>query len=125
MKALIQELRGEHEVILNRLDQLERALQSGDSAQVADFMDFVQTYIEERHHAKEEQVLFPRMREDPFLAGIADALIEEHDDARRMAERMRCGDPAELLKLYAENLRWHIAKEDAMIFESAEHSLTR
>lgn len=125
MKALIQELRAEHEVILGRLDQLEHALQSGDAAQIADFIDFLQTFVEQRHHAKEEQELFPRMREDPFLAQIADTLLEEHDDARRMVEQMRGGDPAELLALYADNLRWHIAKENSMIFESAEHSLTR
>ena len=126
MKTLIQELRGEHEVILNRLDQLEQALQSGDTGHIADFLDFLQTYVEERHHAKEERDLFPRMREDPFLAQIADTLLEEHDDARRMVEQMRSGgDPAELLALYADNLRWHIAKENSMIFESAEHSLTR
>lgn len=126
MKTLIQELRGEHEVILNRLDQMEQALQNGDAAQIADFIDFLQTYVEERHHAKEEHELFPRMREDPFLAQIADTLLEEHDDARRMVQQLRSGgDSAELLALYADNLRWHIAKENSMIFESAEHSLTR
>lgn len=125
MKALIQELRGEHEVILNRLEALEAALQTGDAAHIAGFIDFLQTYVEERHHAKEEQELFPRMKEDPFLAQIADTLLEEHDDARRLVQQMRSGDPSGLLALYAENLRGHIAKENAMIFEAAEHALTR
>lgn len=124
MKALIQELRGEHEVILNRLEVLEKALATDDRSHVDDFLEFFESYVEQRHHAKEEGRLFPRMREDPFLAQTVDALLEEHDEERRMVERIRNGgDPRELLSIYIDNLRWHIAKENAMIFESAEHAL--
>lgn len=125
MKQLIQELRGEHEVILNKIDELERMLAAGETPDVNEFVAFFQTYVEERHHSKEEGQLFPRMREDPFLRDMADALLEEHNDARRMVELMRTGgNAASLLSIYAQNLRWHIAKEDSMIFQSAEHALS-
>lgn len=125
MKNLINELRGEHAVILSKIDELEAAIQSGQP-DVDGFLEFFEKYVEQRHHAKEEGLLFPKMRSDPFLSEMVDALLAEHEDERRMVEHLRAGgDPSSLLSVYVQNLRWHIAKENSMIFESAEHALTQ
>lgn len=126
MKELIDELRGEHAVILSKVDALERTIASGETPDVGEYVEFFRTYVEERHHAKEEGTLFPRMRENQFLSGVVDALLDEHDEARRIVEELGSGggDPVTLLSSYAQNLRWHIAKEDTMIFEAAQHALS-
>lgn len=120
MKELIYELQEEHAVILARLDEIDHAIRSGGQPDVPAYIAFFETFVEQRHHAKEEGQLFERMREDPFLNEVVGTLVDEHNEARDMLRRMRSAlDPTALLSSYSENLRAHIAKEDGMIFESA------
>lgn len=121
MKTLIRELRGEHAVILSKLEDFAHRLDGGEPPDLAKFLEFFDEYVERRHHAKEEGQLFARMREDPFLKTIVDGLLEEHENERRMVEHLRSGgDAAQILAIYLENLRWHIIKENTIVFKSAE-----
>lgn len=120
MKELIGELRQEHAVILATLDEIDNAITSGGKPDVPAYIAFFETYVEHRHHAKEEGRLFERMREDPFLSEVVGTLVDEHNEARDLLARMHTApDAAALLSRYSANLRAHIAKEDGMIFESA------
>ena len=124
MKTLIRQLRGEHAVILSKLEDFARLLERGEPPDIATFLDFFDDYVERRHHTKEEGELFPRLRENPFLKEVVDGLLDEHENERRMVEQLRHGgDPAQILATYLENLRWHIAKENTIVFKSAEAAL--
>lgn len=124
MKTLIRELRGEHAVILSKIEDFARLLDSGEPPDVAAFLEFFDEYVEGRHHAKEEGKLFPLLRENGFLKAVVDGLLDEHENERRMVEHLRRGgNPAQILEIYLENLRWHIVKENTIVFNSAEAAL--
>lgn len=124
MRDLIRELRGEHAVILATLDEIERVIAAGETPDVNTYIEFFETYVEQHHHAKEEGDLFECMRKDPVLSDVVGPLIDDHNEGRRMVEQMRTGgDAVSLLSQYAESLRWHIAKEDSMIFQLVEATL--
>jgi hemerythrin-like domain-containing protein len=127
-------LRHEHEVILDAVALMERTLepQTGDldPAACESVVVFLREYADRHHHANEEQVLFPVMRRDPLLAGLADMLENEHAEGRVLlaaierAMRERVPDRLRRAVLeYAAFMRQHIAKEDEMVFAVTEREL--
>jgi hemerythrin-like domain-containing protein len=125
-------LRREHEVILDVVGRMEEATdrREGDLpvAFLRGAMDFLRVFVDENHHGKEERALFPIMREDPALAGLAAALAEEHEQGRHLVAVMErslaeaTGSAAFIAALheYTRLIRDHIFKENEMIFVAAE-----
>ncbi len=125
-------LRHEHEVILDVVDRMEEETdrRAGELpvAFLRGTLEFLRVFVEENHHGKEERALFPIMREDPALAGMAAVLAEEHEEARRLVAIMErsLADVsagvafAAALHEYARLIRDHIFKENEMIFVAAE-----
>ncbi|MFQ5980338.1 MAG: hemerythrin domain-containing protein [Candidatus Heimdallarchaeota archaeon] len=87
---LINQLIEEHKAISQRLlilDQICQDLEQGkpvEQQQINQTLDFIRIFADERHHCKEEELLFPAM----VLVGIPHSnmlikdMLEEHDRAR-------------------------------------------
>ncbi len=131
----------EHRLILRMLDVLERnarLTRAGTYTNYAfylDAVDFIRTYADRFHHAKEEDVLFEELVASgmPRQNSPVAAMLMEHDQGRAYVRGMEeatraalAGAPgqdetiAENALGYLELLREHIAKEDGVLYPLAE-----
>lgn len=136
-----QVLMDEHRVIERVLVALETAakrLGADDPIDASFFLraaDFIKGFADGCHHHKEEDVLFPAMREAgiPAAGGPVGMMLEEHAEGRRLtaalreeAERLRRGDEGARGRVvraaldYVALLHDHIAKEDQAFFPMAD-----
>jgi len=135
MRAL-DELRHEHDGILDAIGLMERAAvlpetQDIDTALFGKLVLFLREYADRSHHGKEEDVLFPIMRKNQMLARLADMLVEEHALGRKLVAAIEAAltQPVGRERLrnavldYAQFIRDHVAKENEIVFEAAEHDL--
>jgi hemerythrin-like domain-containing protein len=138
-------LRHEHQVILMVLDAAEQEAASiaatgmVDAGRVEKMVDFIRTFADRCHHAKEEDLLFARMAERGFPphAGPIGVMLHEHEQGRAhvraVAEALPAaaeGDAAALTRVrenlvgYAALLRAHIYKEDNILYPMADQALS-
>lgn len=136
-------LRAEHERILGSLDVLEdlaaRAREgAADADRARDVLDFLRTFADQLHHAKEEQMLFPALGEAgmPPEGGPVGMMLMEHDEGRRLVEHMagaveeQLGSDAarstfaQAAGSFVQLLRDHIAKENEILFPLADQMLS-
>ena len=130
----------EHRAIENRMDEMEEQLRGLTPDQpfprrfFDDALDFFRTFADGCHHAKEEKLLFPRMKQRgvPEQGGPIGVMLAEHDEGRAYLKAVRenldaaeDGD-AEARQRVAANatayiglLRQHIMKEDNILFRMA------
>lgn len=87
---------------------------------IIDGIDFIRTYADKYHHAKEEEILFKYFEED---LDIIKAMLEDHDNARAhvraVLEALDKKDKeaiSEHLNAYRELLTEHIKKEDEILY---------
>jgi hemerythrin-like domain-containing protein len=130
MKALV----GEHGNIKRFLARVPAILERFDPASEADRrwmldgVDFIRSYADRFHHAKEEDILFACF--DPGL-DIIKAMREDHDRGRAhvrgvveaLAQRDRAGVSAHLAG-YAGVLSEHIKKEDEILYPWMDRNLS-
>ncbi len=138
MKHPVDDLMAEHRVIESVLDAIECELSSGDSSAFrADFWqqvaEFAANYADRRHHGKEEEVLFPMLREAglPEGEGPVACMLHEHVQGRELVGQLRQAaqdgraEPTyAAARGYVHLLRDHIAKEDQVLFEMARQMLS-
>ncbi|MBL7896851.1 MAG: hemerythrin domain-containing protein [Bacteroidia bacterium] len=134
----IKVLEKEHEIItrLNDIIQKIYLLWEKDSVIyvqiVNDLLLFISEYSDGFHHYKEEEVLFPTIREHPSfnLQEILDELLEHHEDFRNYKNEII--DALELkdfilvqnkLSELIDHLLDHIAVENEELFIMAENLL--
>ena len=136
-------LMDEHRVIeqmLSVMDEMaDRALQRGtlDSQGAAQAIDFIRTFADKCHHAKEEDVLFVSMEAVgfPHDNGPIAVMLHDHDSGRAFVRAMADvvddaarGDTDALrtfannARSYTEMLRAHIQKEDRILYPMADQS---
>jgi hemerythrin-like domain-containing protein len=140
-KNITQTLVEEHRLILRTISLLElnaRRTAEGSCSNwqfYLDGVDFIRSYADRFHHAKEEDVLFEALikngmpRENSPIA----AMLMEHDQGRSHVAALetatrevlagqtdRTAVIAEQALAYAELLREHIAKEDDILYPLAE-----
>jgi hemerythrin-like domain-containing protein len=139
------ELRTEHRAIERMLAILEaaaRRLEQGERVRPEVFrqsVDFVRSFADRCHHAKEEENLFPRMeaRGVPRQGGPIGVMLFEHEEGRTFVGAIAgaidayesdglsaAGVIAENARGYVDLLRGHIAKEDNVLFPMADRVLT-
>jgi hemerythrin-like domain-containing protein len=138
---ITQALVDEHRLILRMIALLERnALRTEEGAYsnwqfYLDGVDFIRSYADRFHHAKEEDVLFIALVKNgmPRENSPVAAMLMEHEQGRAFVRGMetavkealngipgREGDIAENALAYAALLRDHIAKEDEILYPLAE-----
>jgi len=138
----IQVMMNEHEQILHVLDALDRFATDvrdtpEDKLELGRFVKFIREYADERHHGKEEHVLFTAMARNGFPPeqGPVGMMLLEHQEMRgivsvlrALAEQEAPWTPADVERLseaagsYTSALREHIMKENEMLYPMAmEH----
>ncbi len=132
-----QTLMDEHQTILRVLRCVEELLTNDTHADepretFVSVVDFIRTYADRLHHAKEEDLLFPAMeaRGIPAQQGPTAVMRHEHEIGRNFVARMATltedednFDRAALREPalgYVELLRSHIAKEDHILYPMAD-----
>ena len=138
-------LKEEHQIILRVIAVLRRLVersQSGDGFEVEAFskcVAFLRHFADGCHHAKEEDLLFPKLEERgvPRQGGPIGCMLEEHRLARGFTKDM--GDALEAYardeedavdrfhvaaKQYGDLLTNHIFKEDNVLFMMGDNVMT-
>jgi hemerythrin-like domain-containing protein len=133
----------EHQVILRGIDALvafsEEVRRGGGSREeLSRFVTFIRGYADALHHGKEEDFLFTAMVDAGFPreGGPIAVMLSEHDVGREYVGTLAAlaetrvpwsdGDRealADAARGYAELLRAHIHKEDAILYPMAEQRL--
>ncbi len=139
----IETLMAEHRIILRGCDALQSFAEEvrrggGEPAELARFVAFIREFADAHHHAKEENFLFAAMVEAGFPkeAGPIAVMLFEHDAGRRHVAELAelagrtspwTGEDRERVSAaaigYADLLRGHIHKEDAILYPMAEQRL--
>ena len=125
----------EHEVISQAADIVETLDGSwesdadGYSQKATSLIAFFREYADGYHHRKEEEVLFPALKDHPdfVLDEMVDEFEQHHEDFREYAadaeSALADGDHAQSykhLKAYVNDLLDHIAAENDELFVLAE-----
>jgi hemerythrin-like domain-containing protein len=135
-------LKEEHRVIEQVLDCLERIANQCDSEDVLDkgaahqIIEFFQNFADRCHHGKEEECLFPLLREkNLMMSHPVGRMLNEHDQGREHIRAMLAAlDEKEVgtsvalfaghAHAYVTLLREHIQKENHCLFPMAEELLS-
>ena len=137
-------LKHEHQIILMVLDAAEREANSikeigkADVDRLGKFVDFVRSFADRCHHAKEEDQLFVKMAERGLpKEGGPIALVREHEEGRRLIKsvadaipRAAQGDEKAIEAIsqnllgYVNLLRAHIRKEDNILYPMGDKFLS-
>ena len=136
-------LKQEHRVIERMLPVLEEAagrLAHGRNVDTEVFdlvLDFMRTFADKCHHAKEEDRLFPVLEEngvDPE-GGLIGALRDEHKEARKLVKDLEAAvaeigteeagaEVDAIVRVYCRLIRMHIEKEDITLFPLTDRRLS-
>ena len=138
-------LSGEHRIIEQVLDCLEKIAQSCategrlDKTSAEQALDFFRNFADRCHHGKEETHLFPAMEAKGFprQGGPTGVMLHEHEQGRthirgmaEAIERAAAGESGAVTQFvtnaqgYVGLLREHIEKEDHCLFTMANQALT-
>lgn len=138
-------LKEEHRLVLEMLKVIGAVcakLDKGeavDAGHLASIIDFIRTFTDQCHHAKEEKLLFPALAKVglPATDGPVAVMLREHALGRSLVRSMdealaamKKGDVggaaafAENARKYIELLGNHIDKEDHVLFVMADQRLS-
>jgi len=143
MKAtddLVKEHKG-IKLMLNIMDSISKKMKVGSSVDpehLFRIIDFLKTFVDKCHHAKEEKILFPAMIEAKINQSIGPikGILKEHKTGRKYVEGLSrdidkyatgnkkvTGGIAQNAQNYISLLRPHIEKEDNVIYPMADEFL--
>ncbi|HQJ72149.1 MAG TPA: hemerythrin domain-containing protein [Spirochaetota bacterium] len=138
-------LKQEHELILVMLQILDAAcakMEEGETVNrehLAAMVDFIRNFADRCHHAKEEKLLFPALRESGIGRenGPIGVMLAEHAEGRFFAkgmgealEEIRAGDSVAAGRFigdaggYVKLIDGHIMKENNILFRMADERLS-
>jgi hemerythrin-like domain-containing protein len=138
----VERLKAEHDLIERGLHLLEMALARLDAGQplpegFAQWAPrFFRQFADQCHHAKEEDVFFPALKQRgiPERGGPLGVMLHEHDLGRECVGRMREASQAQpfdapafadAARQYIPLLRQHIFKENNVLFRMAEQVMSQ
>lgn len=141
MKTATSNLEEDHVYILRLIDVMEQISKEPDPdiMHLETIVDLIRNFADGLHHAKEENLLFPKMVEKgfSFQQGPIAVMMNDHVQGRiyvkGMAEnisRYKSGDIDSLKNIYLnmrgymELLRAHIAKENNILFRMADKAFS-
>jgi len=138
-----EELREEHGAIMKVL-----AILQGISEKMEDHdprildplgrvLEFLKVFVDQCHHAKEEEFLFPALVEAQSKnTGLIEELVSEHEEGRKMVagleaalgrmnqrDREGAAESFETIRNYLKLFRTHIRKENGILFPEAREIL--
>lgn len=134
----------EHKLILRMIALVEKNTELLEQGKFrnwqfyVDAVDFIRSYADRFHHAKEEDVLFVELIKNgmPEKQSPIEAMHMEHDQGRAFVRALEEASQkaldgelgqtaiiAENAKGYSELLRGHIEKEDVILYPLAERVL--
>ncbi len=130
LKALVEE-----HVLIKRWAEIIPAVLAGtdvneaeDRQLLLDGVDFIRSYADRFHHAKEEDILFKYFDE---TQAIIQAMLADHETARdhvrqvvEAVDRRDAEQVAEHLSAYGELLSGHIKREDEILYPWMDRELT-
>jgi hemerythrin-like domain-containing protein len=138
-----EQLRQEHELVRMVARAMEREVgyieRTGTvrRVRIARMVDFSAHFTDDCHHHKEEDLLFPVLRErEAGVDAVIGTMLSEHRMGRAAVravdgalmdadwDRSACETVAVNLGVYAELLRLHMAKEELVLFPLAEKLLS-
>lgn len=138
-------LKHEHKIVLKVLDAVRHEAQTiADTGKLNvekldKILDFFRVFVDQCHHGKEEEYLFPTMekRGIPADKGPIPVMLHEHMGGRNTVkaisealDRARQGDAAATMAVSAnlaildDHLRSHIGKENEVLFPMADKVFT-
>jgi hemerythrin-like domain-containing protein len=137
-------LEKEHHLVLSFLkgarDEVQQIRSTGEVniRLMGTMIEFFKIFTDGNHHAKEEQLLFPKMIErGAWKDGPIAAMYREHEEGRRLIRAMSedldrynindstaTNDLCDHLLRYIDLMWWHIQKENTIVFDIAERILT-
>ncbi|RUA02065.1 MAG: hypothetical protein DSY89_03565 [Deltaproteobacteria bacterium] len=130
----IKKLMDEHVLIKRYLNLIPAILKNLDIESkegrqlILDGVDFIRSYADKYHHAKEEDILFKYFDADH---GIIKAMLEEHKQARNHVkavldalEHKDLDTIARRLTAYRDLLSAHIRKEDEILYPWMDKNLS-
>jgi hemerythrin-like domain-containing protein len=140
----IEMLMAEHRIIeqvlvcLEKLADKSEAEKKLDAASAIEAVDFLRTFADKCHHAKEENRLFRMLETKGMMsrdAGPTAVMRAQHEQSRGYVRAMSeaaeaadmAGSPAKFARAareYAALLRAHIQKEDQILYPAAERMLS-
>ncbi len=127
----------EHKIILGNLREIEKLiprLTTENIQMLTPYLEFLQGYADEQHHAREEKILFPWMlqRQPDLQQGPVGLLLKEHVQARAfvasvtqvvetlVVDASGVKKVQETLNLFLSLYHAHIAKEEDILYKIAE-----
>lgn len=145
MKA-IELLRSEHRTIEKALDAMETWVERRpeirnrlEQDMLARFVSFLREFVDDCHHAKEENILFATMIEQGFPReqGPIAVMLHEHELGRSLVGTLSSFAQQQTswneddwrhvertVRAFARLLREHIQKEDGVLYPLAEQRLS-
>lgn len=139
-----EDLRSEHVGVarmLDIMDAMAERMSAGvrpDEDGLAEVIEFLRVFIDQCHHAKEEQLLFPALRiaNVASVEGTLDTLMAEHAQGREIvaqvasaADRLSSQEETAVAQLvqamaaYTQLLRAHVRREENDCFSVADREL--
>lgn len=141
MNTATQDLENDHKYILRLIDIMEKMVMncSSEVSHMEMVVNLIRQYADGFHHAKEENLLFPLLRQKGFSSenGPISVMLHEHDEGRKFVKGMSAGIedyklngdsalPGVYLNMqgYIDLLRAHIGKENNVLFKMADRVLS-
>ena len=131
-----QELMREHQMILQINDQMRTLANPANTlkqeaflAFVGRYVDFIERFVDDYHHTKEEEILFEALNIPDILqhCNPVSQMLLEHEQAREALNLIKEGLSQRSASLaqhgierYAKILEQHIFKEDNVLYPMAE-----
>ena len=141
----IDELLNEHEAVrlaLKVLKKISHTIETtgdiADTDDMAHLFEFLKTFVDQCHHGKEEELLFPALEKVGISCegGPVGVMLKEHQQGRDLVIKMKRAwaqyiegdaDAAGRFKRYSEDyialLNFHIDKENNVLFPLARKHL--
>jgi hemerythrin-like domain-containing protein len=141
MKTATQNLEDDHVHILKLTDVMEKIAQSKDLDidHIGEVIGLVRNFADGLHHAKEENLFFPKLAEKGFSQqqGPVAVMLHEHVEGRNYIKAVADSLPlynkgdksvreeiSQNILGYVSLLRNHIAKENNILFRMADNVLS-
>lgn len=122
---IIDTLKQEHELVLSIFSELAAKGISGRSQKYESLKENLMPHI-----LGEEEVLYPRLKEDPDMRDLSFEAVEEHSAVKTLLSQLDSVSTSDeevwvaKLKVIQENVKQHISEEEGDIFSKMQQKMS-